>query len=53
VLSSGIERVTPVPRAEGETLRDCSADTVQASMSSAAEEGVAAAPCWDGGGTEE
>lgn len=41
--------MTPVPRAEGDTLRDCSADTVQASMSTAPVE----LGCWEGGGTDE
>lgn len=44
-----MERVTPVPRAEGDTLRDCRADTVQASISIA----ELVAGCWEGGGTEE
>jgi hypothetical protein len=42
-----MESETPVPRAVGEMLRDSSADTVQASMS------TGAADCWDGGGTDE
>jgi hypothetical protein len=43
-----MESVTPVPRAEGETLRDCSAEIVQVSMSSV----CAVIGCWVGGGTE-
>ena len=30
--SRGMERVAPVPRAEEEILRDCRAETVQASI---------------------
>jgi hypothetical protein len=44
--------VTPVSRADGETLRDSKADTAQVSMSTAAVV-VGAAGCCDGGGTEE
>jgi hypothetical protein len=50
-VSSGMERLAPVPRAEVEMLRDCRAETVHASIST--EEVVGCAGCWDGGGTEE
>jgi hypothetical protein len=43
-----MERVAPVPRTEGEMLRDCRAVAVQASIST-----VACAGCWEGGGTLE
>ena len=39
-----------MPRAEGETVSDCSADMVRVSMSTAEEEDMG---CWEGGGTEE
>lgn len=48
-VSRGIESVTPVPRADGDTLRDCKAETVHDSISTPAG---AAWGCWDGGGTE-
>jgi hypothetical protein len=48
-----MEREAPVPRAEGEMLRDCRADeTVHASISMEEVEGIACG-CWDGGRTEE
>jgi len=50
-MSSGIERDAPVPRAGGEMLRDCKAETFHASISIEEVEGCAG--CWDGGGTEE
>jgi hypothetical protein len=44
-----------VPRAEGDMLRDCKAETVQASMSTAVgvADWAAAGPCCSGGGTAE
>ena len=45
-----MESEAPVTRAEGEILRDWRAETVQASVSTAA---CATCGCWDGGGTEE
>jgi len=48
-VSRGMERVTPVPRADGDTLRDCRAETVQVSILIA----DSGAGCWSGGGTEE
>lgn len=47
--SRGIESVTPVPRAVGETLSDSRADTVQASMSGPGKPEA----CCEGGGTDE
>lgn len=46
--SRGIERVTPVPTAEGEILSDSRAATVHASMSTPDP----VAGCCAGGGTE-
>jgi hypothetical protein len=42
-----MESVTPVPTAVVETLRDWSAETAQASISTP----DAVPGCWDGGGT--
>jgi hypothetical protein len=50
-VSKGMEREAPAPRAEGEILRDCRAETDHASISM--EEVVDCAGCWDGGATEE
>lgn len=47
--SRGMESVTPVPRAVGETLSDSKADTVQASISGPAKPEA----CCAGGGTDE
>jgi hypothetical protein len=49
--SRGMESVTPVPTAVVETLRDWSAETVQASMSTPEAVPAAAPDCWEGGGT--
>jgi hypothetical protein len=48
-----MERVAPVPRAEGEMLRDWRAETVHASISMEVEAACVGCGCWDGGGTEE
>lgn len=52
--SRGIERGTPVLRAEGEMFRDWRAETVQASIwiDEVEVEAWVGAGCWDGGGTE-
>lgn len=47
-MSRGMERVTPVPPAVLEMLRDWNADTVQASMLTS---DAVFPDCWDGGGT--
>ncbi len=47
-----MERVAPVPRAEGEMLRDWRAETVHASISMEVVEVAVVAGCWEGGGTE-
>ena len=49
--SRGMERVTPVPRADGEILRASTAEALQDLMSTAAA--LTSGVCWDGGGTEE
>ena len=49
-----MERDAPVPRAEGEMLRDWRAETVHASiwMDEVEVEACVGAGWWDGGGTE-
>jgi hypothetical protein len=49
--SRGMERLTPVPTAVVETLRDWSAETVHASMLTPDDVAGAVPDCWDGGGT--